>query len=122
MKDEGVVWLSICSSAKGNQGFLIPQEWERLTREKGAVPTAVLLDYEGRVGRTYEAKTTPHMFIINPEGVVIYQGAIDSKASVNPTDIPNAKNYVKAALDEAMQGHEVTDMATKSYGCSVKYQ
>jgi len=118
----GVVWFSICSSQHGKQGHFHPEEFNALTKVKGASPTAVLLDYtEGEVGRMYGAKTTPHMFIVNPDGALIYKGGIDDKASFNSADIPGAKNYVQSALDEAMNGRPVTDADTKPYGCSVKY-
>lgn len=116
-----VTWLSINSSAPGKEGNKPPAQTNQLTQDKGAAPTAVLLDENGAVGKTYGAKTTPHMFIIDPAGVLIYQGAIDSKASFDQADIASAKNYVKAALDEAMAGQPVSDASTKSYGCSVKY-
>lgn len=119
--EKGVVWLTIGSSAPGKQGNFPPETWNELTRKKGASPSAVLLDPKGDVGRLYEAQTTPHMFIINPEGSLIYQGAIDSISSADPDDIPKANNYVRSALDAAMNGKPVTASNTKSYGCSVKY-
>jgi hypothetical protein len=94
---------------------------DALTKEKKASPTAFLLDSDGKVGKQYGAQATPHMFVINPQGVVIYQGAIDNKPSVDPNDIPGATNYVKAALDSAMSGEPVGEASTKSYGCSIKY-
>lgn len=119
---KGVIWLSINSSSEGQQGQYSPQEADELTRQTGAAPTAVLLDGDGKVGRVYGARTTPHMYIINPDGVLIYQGAIDDKAGTDPEDIPDSKNYVRAALSEAMAGQPVTIPTTKSYGCSVKYR
>jgi peroxiredoxin len=116
-----VVWLSISSSAPGKQGYYPADEAGQLTQEKGASPTAVLLDSDGDVGRLYGAKTTPHIFIIDPQGTLIYQGAIDDIASANPADIPNAQNYVQLTLEAAMTGKAVSVSATKSYGCSVKY-
>jgi len=121
MKEKGIVWLSICSSAKGKQGFYTAAEWKNLSKEKGSVAKAVLLDPEGKVGRQYGAKTTPHMFIINPEGTLVYQGAIDDKPTAYKSDVPKAKNYVKTALVESIQGKPVTTSQTPSYGCSVKY-
>ncbi|MCB9799158.1 MAG: thioredoxin family protein [Candidatus Omnitrophica bacterium] len=118
---EGVVWLSIGSSAEGNQGYFSADEWNKRASEKNASPTAILLDPYGEVGRMYEAKTTPHMFVINPDGVLIYAGAIDSVASPDPADIEGATNYVRQAVHEAMAGKPVSVPATKSYGCSVKY-
>ncbi|MDP3980124.1 MAG: thioredoxin family protein [Chlamydiota bacterium] len=118
----GVVWLTIASSAKGKQGYFDASTWNDLTRAKGASPTAVLLDSSGQVGRLYGAKTTPHMFIIDPEGRLIYQGSIDSIASADDSDIEKADNYVGKALDEALSGQAVSISTTKSYGCSVKYE
>ena len=83
--------------------------------------TTLLLDDEGKAGQMYGAKNTPHMFIIDPEGKLIYQGAIDSKATPNPADIPTSTNYVQVALEEAMAGKPVSNASTKPYGCSVKY-
>ncbi|MCR4337972.1 MAG: thioredoxin family protein [Candidatus Omnitrophica bacterium] len=119
--EKDVIWLSINSSAEGKQGHYSPEEANRINQEKGASPMAVLLDADGTVGKLYGAKTTPHMFVINPEGILIYQGAIDSIASVDQSEISQATNYVKQALDEAMAGKPVSVSTTKSYGCSVKY-
>ncbi len=119
---QGVVWLSINSSANGKQGNYLPSEVNKLMAEKRACPTAYLFDTDGKVGRLYGAKTTPHMFVINPNGTLIYAGAIDDKAGVDPNETPQAKNYVQLALDEAMGGKAVSVPKTKSYGCSVKYQ
>lgn len=116
-----VVWLAICSSAEGKQGYQTPDEWTRLNAEKGFAGTAVLLDPEGRVGRLYGARTTPHMYVVNPEGALIYQGAIDDKPSADQDDVPGARNYVRAALTEAMAGQPVSQPQTKPYGCGVKY-
>lgn len=100
----GVVWLSICSSAEGKQGYNTAGEWQKVNQEKGFAGSALLLDTDGTVGRQYGAKTTPHMYVVNPEGTLIYQGAIDDKPSTDQDDIPGAKNYVRAALAEAMAG------------------
>jgi hypothetical protein len=118
---QGIVWLSICSSAKGKQGYYPAGEWNSVTAQKGAVPEAVLLDPQGVVGRLYNAKTTPHMFVIDPQGTVVYQGAIDDTPSANPADIPTSKNYVSLALDDAIAGRSVAISSTDAYGCSVKY-
>jgi len=117
----GVIWLSINSSATGKQGSFSPEGFNNFVTKKAASPTAVLLDTNGEVGHLYAAKTTPHMFIIDPQGILIYQGAIDDTASSDMADVAGAKNYVKAALDEAMNGKLVAISMTKSYGCSVKY-
>lgn len=119
--DKGVVWLSINSSAEGKEGYTDAAAADRLTQEKGAAPTAFLLDTDGRVGKMYGAQTTPHMYIIDPQGVLIYQGAIDNIASADQSDIAKAQNYVKSALNEAMAGNPVSVSTTKSYGCGVKY-
>ena len=118
---KGVVWLSICSSAEGKQGYDTAEGWQKLNTEKGGKATAILLDPEGTVGKLYGAKTTPHMYVINAEGTLVYQGAIDDKPSTDSDDIPGAKNYVKAALDEVLAGKPVTTGQTKPYGCGVKY-
>ena len=119
--DKGVIWLSVNSSAEGKQGAYSPTEANQIMDNAGASPTAYLLDTPGEVGRQYGAQTTPHMFVINPEGVLIYQGAIDSIPSFDQADIPKATNYVAAVLDAAMVGEPVAIGATKAYGCSVKY-
>lgn len=116
-----MVWLTIASSAPGKQGHISPEEGNAIIKERGAHQTALLLDPDGKVGRRYGAKTTPHMFVINPEGVLIYAGAIDDKPSPDPADVARATNYVQQALEEAMAGQPVSVPATRSYGCSVKY-
>lgn len=116
-----VVWLSIISSSEGKQGYSTPEQANADVTAHGAKPTAVLLDPKGEVGKLYGAKTTPHMFVVNPEGKLIYKGAIDSEKSTDQEDIPGATNYVRAALTEAMAGKAVTTAETKPYGCSVKY-
>ncbi len=121
MTNQDVVWLSICSSAPGKQGYFAAEAWNQMTTEKGAQPTAVLLDPDGYVGRQYGAKTTPHMFVIDPQGTLIYQGAIDDHPTADQADIAGAKNYVQAALLQALAGKPVLQPRTKSYGCSVKY-
>jgi peroxiredoxin len=120
--DKGVVWLAIDSSAPGKEGNLTAEQANAKVSEWKAHATALVLDPDGKAGRAYGAKNTPHMFIIDPEGKVIYEGAIDSKASPNPADIPTSTNYVKVALDEAMAGKKVSNANTKPYGCSVKYK
>lgn len=118
---KGVAWLTIISSAPGKQGNVDGKQANALSKERGASPTAVLLDPTGKIGHEYEAKTTPHMFVIDPKGTLIYAGGIDSIASADAEDIPNAKPYVKTALAEARAGKQVTDAVTKPYGCSIKY-
>jgi peroxiredoxin len=119
--DEGVVWLSINSSAPGKQGNYAPVKWNEMSAAAKAVPTAVLLDPEGTVGHAYGAKTTPHMYVIDPKGTLVYAGAIDDKPSTDPDDIAGARNYVEEALGEAMAGKSITTASSTPYGCSVKY-
>jgi peroxiredoxin len=119
---KGVVWLSIDSSAPGLEGSLTPEQAQQKMAEWKTKQTGLLLDPDGKAGKAYGAKNTPHMFVINPDGKIIYEGAIDSKASPNPNDIPNSTNYVKVALDESMSGKPVSNPNTKPYGCSVKYK
>lgn len=120
--DKDVVWLSIISSAPGKQGYVKPDEAESLTKERSAAPTEVLFDPEGTVGKMYGAKTTPHMYIIDPEGQLRYAGAIDSIKSANPADIPKATNYVDVGFGELFAGEEISNKTTVPYGCSVKYK
>ncbi len=116
-----VAWLTIDSSAPGKQGNLSPGEALAQKKEWKMNSTALLLDPDGKIGRTYGAKNTPHMFVINPDGKVVYEGAIDDKATANQADIASATNYVKAALEESMAGKQVSEASTRPYGCSVKY-
>jgi len=119
--DKGVVWLAVVSSAPGKQGYFPPDEMNARTAKEHGQATAVLVDSDGTVGRLYGAKTTPHMFIRNPEGTLIYMGGIDDKPSTNTRDIEGATNFVAQALDQAMAGQPVSQPHTQSYGCSVKY-
>ena len=119
--NEGVVWLTICSSAEGKQGYYEPAALAQMTKEEKCSSTAYLRDPQGTVGREYGAKTTPHMFVINPNGVLIYAGAIDDKPSVDQNDVKTASNYVSACLDASMAGKPVATNSTTPYGCSVKY-
>ena len=116
-----VVWLSIASSAPGKQGHMSPAETNQAKEEKGSAATAVLLDEDGTVGQLYGAKVTPELYVINPEGDLIYAGAIDNKRSVDAADVEGATNYVKQALDEALAGQPVSTSKTEAYGCAVKY-
>jgi peroxiredoxin len=116
-----VVWLSIVSSAPGKQGHMSPAETNAAKAEKGSAATAVLLDEDGTVGKLYDAKVTPALYVINPEGNLIYAGAIDDKKSTDAADAAGAKNYVKRALDEALAGQPVSEPTTTAYGCGVKY-
>lgn len=117
-----VIWLSICSSAPGKQGYATAAEQERLMKEKGAKPTHILIDADGKVGRLYGAKTTPHMFVISKDENLVYAGAIDDKRGFDTEEVKSAKNYVRAALDSLLKGKLPSVANTQSYGCSVKYQ
>ncbi len=119
---KGVVWLTIDSNAPGTEGNITPEQAQKISASWKTHETALLLDPEGKVGRAFGAKNTPNMVIINPDGKIAYEGAIDSKASPNPADIPSSTNYVKAALDESLAGKSVSTPQTKPYGCSVKYK
>lgn len=119
--DDGIVWLSVISSAPGEQGNVSGPEADDLTASRSASPSAVLLDPSGEIGRLYAARTTPHMFIIDPKGTLAYHGAIDSIKSTDVTDIPKAQNYVLNALAQMKAGEPVKPQGTRPYGCSVKY-
>ena len=118
---QGVVWLSMVSSAPGKQGYVDSAGAAKTVKDGGAAPTHVLLDPAGTVGHLYAAKTTPHLFIIDSSGTLVYAGGIDSEPSADPADIPAATPYVKNALDEVLAGKAVSQAVTKPYGCSIKY-
>lgn len=119
--DKGVVWLSIVSSAPGTQGYYPPEEMKQQKKAHNGNMSAILLDPSGEVGKKYGAKVTPHMYIISPEGELLYKGGIDDKPTTDVSDIEGATNYVKKALDEAMNGEEVSVKTSQPYGCTVKY-
>ncbi len=118
---KGVVWLSVISSAPGHQGHVSRAEADMLTRSRNAAPQAVILDPTGTIGRAYDARTTPHMYIIDEAGRLAYMGGIDSITTSNPKDIPRAAQYVRLALEEITAGKPVSTPVTRPYGCSVKY-
>jgi peroxiredoxin len=118
---KGVVWLRINSSAEGHEGFQSVSDLAAYVKDQNVSATQSLLDPSGKVGHAYGARTTPHMFVIDTKGTLVYAGGIDDKRTPNPDDIPGAKNYVTAALDEAMAGKAVTTPTAQPYGCSVKY-
>ena len=122
-KEEEIIWLSIISSAPGTQGYVSSDEANALTITRKASPSHVLFDPTGKVGRIYDAKTTPHMYIINEEGLMKYQGAIDDAGGRGfmSRDLLKAKNYVKESLQQMGTGEEISSPVTKPYGCSVKY-
>jgi peroxiredoxin len=117
----GVVWLTVSSTARDEGDYRGPADLAAWLKEKGASPTAVLMDDDGKIGHAYGARTTPHMFVIDPQGKLVYAGAIDSKASARKDDVKTATNYVKVALDEALAGKAVSKATSEPYGCSIKY-
>ena len=119
---KNVVWLSINSTEKASSDYLEPARLSAWLAERKAVPTAVLMDEEGTVGKSYGARTTPHLYIVNPQGQLIYAGGIDSIPSARPADIEKATNYVKTGLAQALAGQPIADANTKPYGCSIKYK
>jgi peroxiredoxin len=119
---KGVIWLSIISSAPGQQGYVTPAQENEYLKTMKASPTAALLDPKGEIGHLYDARTTPHMFVIDPAGKIVYQGALDDKPSPDPSTLKGADNYVSDALGAALAGKPVAVAVTRPYGCSVKYQ
>lgn len=118
---QGVVWLTIISSAPDTQGYVLPKEADELTRKRGASPTAVLLDPNGTVGKLYGATNTPHMYVIDKSGVLAYAGAIDDKPTTRRSDVQIARSYVREALQAVASGQPVKTPVTRAYGCTVKY-
>ena len=119
--EKGVIWLTVISSSPGKEGYVTATQENDYIAKVGAAPTAALLDPDGNLGRLYNAKTTPDMYVIDPAGKLIYSGAIDNRPSADPDDIRGADNYVSDALTEAMAGKPVAKPYTRAYGCSVKY-
>ena len=119
--DRGVVWLSIISSAPGKQGYQDAKGAMAEAKKYKSEATEILIDKDGTVGRAFEAKVTPHMFVIGKDARLVYQGAIDSIASADQSDIEKAENYVEKALDATLQGQKIMIASTKAYGCGVKY-
>jgi alkyl hydroperoxide reductase subunit AhpC len=116
-----VVWLTINSTHPGHSEYKTPAVMQSWLASKHARPLAMLFDRDGSIGKEYGARTTPHMYVIDPKGKLVYMGAIDDKRSANPEDVKTAKNYVRVALDETMAGRPVTMASTVPYGCSIKY-
>ena len=119
---KGVVWLAINSTETASVDYLAPAKLTAWNTEKQAAPTALLMDESGKVGALYGAKTTPHMYLINPQGQLVYAGAIDSVPSARVDDIKTATNYVKQALGESLGGKPVSVATSRAYGCSIKYK
>jgi hypothetical protein len=117
----GVVWLTVNSSAPGNQGHMSAAEAKEFAAAQQSRRTAYLLDSDGALGRSYGAKTTPHMYVINPAGTLVYNGGIDDKPTTDKADIAGARNHVLAALAELKAGKPVSVATSRPYGCSVKY-
>jgi peroxiredoxin len=119
---KNVVWLSVNSTAKSHQDYMAPAALSsKMIGEWKAAPTGLLMDESGTVGKSYQAKTTPHMYVIDPKGTLVFAGGIDDKRSANPADIKGAKNFVRSALDESLAGKPVSTPTATPYGCSIKY-
>ena len=119
---KGVVWLSLYSNDDDSWGYTKPGKLQEWARARSAAPTALLIDGSGTVGKAYGARTTPHMFLVSPTGVLLYAGGIDSIASTDKDDIPKATNYVRQALGEALAGKPVSVASSRPYGCMIKYK
>ncbi len=120
-RKQGVIWLTVNSGAAGKQGHMSGPEAQKITKKQGARTNHYLFDAKGVVGRAYAAKTTPHMYIVDSTGILVYQGAIDDKPTANVADIAGARNHVTAALEELNSGKTVSISRSRPYGCSVKY-
>ena len=119
---KGVVWLTINSTSPDSSNYRSPAQSQQIARDWSINSSAFMLDPDGKVGQAYGARTTPHMWVIDPQGKVIYSGGIDDKATYRPADVQGARNFVAAALDESMAGKPVAVPAAAPYGCSVKYK
>ena len=118
---QGVVWLTLISSEPGSQGYVTAEQANKLTKDRGAAPTAVLFDPKGEAGHAYGAQTTPHMYVITGNGTLVYMGGIDDKATTRLEDLKTAKNFVDAALGEVAEGKPVSVTTSRPYGCTIKY-
>ena len=118
---KGVVWLAVNSTATEHADYKAPAAMAQWMQGQKAAATATLMDVEGKVGRAYGARTTPHLYIVDPKGMLVYAGGIDNKPTANPADVAGATNHVKVALAETLAGKPVTQATTRAYGCSVKY-
>jgi hypothetical protein len=118
---KGVVWLSVNSTHSGAGDYMAPAALAGWMKDQGGAPTATLMDADGKVGRAYGARTTPHLYVIDPNGTLVYAGAIDSNPSANPADVRTATNYVNQAVAEVVAGKPVSLPVTQAYGCSIKY-
>lgn len=120
-REQGAVWLTINSGAKGKQGHMTGAEAKALIAKQDIRSTNYLLDAKGLVGKAYSARTTPHMYIVDGAGVLVYQGGIDDRPTANPADIKDARNHVLAALTEMKSGDKISVAQSRPYGCSIKY-
>ncbi len=118
---QGIIWYTVISSAPGEQGFVSAAEADKLTSRRSAAPTSVLFDPTGKVGKSYGATNTPHMYVIDKNGVLMYAGAIDDRPTTRKADVPGANNYVRAAIEAVAAGQPVKVPVTRAYGCTVKY-
>jgi hypothetical protein len=118
---KGVVWLAVNSTARDHQDFKTPAAMTQWMQTQKAGATATLMDPDGKLGKAYGARTTPHMYVVDAAGTLVYAGGIDNKPSANVADVPGATNYVKAALSEMAAGKPISNANTRPYGCSVKY-
>lgn len=118
---QGVVWLTIASSAEGEQGYVSGAEADRLTQKRSAAPSAFLLDPQGTIGKAYNAKVTPHMYVIDPNGTLVYMGGIDDRPTTRHADVQGARNYVREALAALGTGQPIAANSTRAYGCTIKY-
>ena len=118
---KGVVWLSVNSTAADHGDYKAPAAMAQWMQQQKAAPTATLIDADGKVGRAYGARTTPHLYIVDPKGTLVYAGGIDNKPTANPADVATATNHVKVALAETLDGKPVSQATTRPYGCSIKY-
>lgn len=118
---KGVVWLAVNSTATEHSDYRAPADLAKWMQSQKAATTATLMDADGKIGRAYGARTTPHMYIIDPKGTLVYAGGIDNKPTANPADVAAATNHVKVALGEALAGKPISMANTRPYGCSVKY-
>ncbi|MEM7018933.1 MAG: thioredoxin family protein [Pseudomonadota bacterium] len=122
LTEKDVVWLTVISSSPGTQGHVSAEKANELTTSRGAVPSAVILDESGDIGRLYGAKTTPHMYIVDEAGQLVYMGGMDDKPSPSKSSLEGATNYVRVAMTEMAEGKPITSAVTRPYGCSVKYK
>lgn len=120
--EKGVVWLSLISSADGQQGYLTPEQAKEVLNQEKASPTALLFDPSGATGKAYDAKTTPHMYVIDPNGTLVYAGGIDDKPSTRESSLKGATPYFANAVRASLSGEPISPSTTKPYGCSIKYK